>query len=48
VPFFMEGVGGVASLSLSDGLHPNRAGHERIAANVAPALATLLGELAAR
>ena len=48
VPFFMEGVGGVDGMMLDDGLHPSAAGHERIAANVAPALAAVLDELAVR
>jgi len=38
VPFFMEGVAGVPELNLEDGLHPTAAGHERLAANVEPAL----------
>ncbi len=45
VPFFMEGVGGVRSLNLSDGLHPTPAGHERLAENVLPALREVLDEL---
>jgi len=45
VPFFMEGVGGVPGMMMDDGLHPTVAGHERIARNVAPALAELLREL---
>lgn len=48
VPFFMEGVGGVADHNLADGLHPTAAGHERLAANVAPKLAAVLDALAAR
>jgi acyl-CoA thioesterase-1 len=31
VPFFMDGVAGVAELNLPDGLHPTAQGHERIA-----------------
>ncbi len=38
VPFFMEGVAGVPDLTLPDGLHPTVAGHERLAANIEPAL----------
>jgi len=45
VPFFMEGVGGDPERMLDDGIHPNARGHERIAANVAPAVRELLGEL---
>jgi acyl-CoA thioesterase-1 len=48
VPFFMEGAAGEPARMLDDGIHPNAAGHERIAAKVAPALAELLGELAPR
>lgn len=48
VPFFMEGVGGVAEQNQDDGLHPTPAGHERLADNVAPALRKVLQELAAR
>ncbi len=48
VPFFMAGVAGVPDLNLEDGLHPTRAGHERLADNVAPALKQLLLELAAK
>ncbi len=47
VPFFMAGVAGVEGMMLEDGLHPSAAGHERIAATLAPALGALLGELAA-
>lgn len=42
VPFFMRGVAGVPALNLPDGLHPTAEGHEHIARNVAPGLATLL------
>ena len=45
VPRFLEGVGGVASMMLEDGIHPSAAGHEKIAENVAPALRALLAEL---
>jgi acyl-CoA thioesterase-1 len=48
VPSFMEGAGGVPGMMRPDGLHPTRAGHERIAANVAPALRGLLAEHARR
>jgi acyl-CoA thioesterase-1 len=44
VPFFMEGVGGVPGMMMNDGLHPTVEGHERIAENVAPALAEFLRE----
>jgi len=45
VPFFMEGAAGVPGGMQADGLHPTRAGHERIAAKVAPALGELLEAL---
>ncbi len=35
-PFFLQGVAGDRSLELDDGLHPNRAGVERIAAGLLP------------
>lgn len=47
VPSFMEGLAGAADMMLDDGLHPSAAGHERIAATLAPALGALLEELAA-
>jgi acyl-CoA thioesterase-1 len=34
MPFLLEGVGGEPSLNLSDGIHPNKAGHERVASSV--------------
>jgi acyl-CoA thioesterase-1 len=46
VPFYMEGVGGVPEMNLTDGLHPSPAGHERLADNVAPVLRRLLADLA--
>ncbi len=36
VPFLLEGVGGRPELNLADGIHPNAAGHERIAETVLP------------
>lgn len=44
VPFFMQGVAGVAALNLEDGLHPTAQGHELLANNVAGALELLLRE----
>lgn len=38
VPFLLEGVGGRRSLNLPDGLHPNAAGHRKVAETVLPAL----------
>ncbi|MGV3656808.1 MAG: arylesterase [Chitinophagaceae bacterium] len=34
VPFLLEGVGGVASLNLQDGIHPTAEGHHVLAQNV--------------
>jgi acyl-CoA thioesterase I len=42
VPYFMEGVAGVPDMNLPDGIHPTPEGHERLAANLAEALAGLL------
>lgn len=46
VPFVMDRVGGVAELTLPDGLHPTARGHEILAENVAPALIDVLAERA--
>jgi len=43
VPFLLDGVGGVAAMNLADGIHPNAAGHERIAATVRPYVEALIG-----
>jgi len=48
VPKFMDGVGGVPTMNLPDGLHPTAKGHERIARNVAPGLREVLNELGRR
>lgn len=34
IPFLLEGVGGIASMNLGDGIHPNPQGHKKIAENV--------------
>lgn len=44
VESFLEGVGGRMSMNLGDGLHPNLAGHRRLAENLAPYLEALLRE----
>lgn len=47
VPFFMEGAAGDPRLMLEDGIHPNAAGHARLAENVAPELRRLVREASA-
>lgn len=42
IPFLLEGVGGVASLNLADGIHPNTKGHEIMAKTVLKVLEPLL------
>lgn len=42
IPFFLEGVAAVPTLLLSDGLHPNAAGHQIVAGNVLKVLEPLL------
>ncbi len=42
VPFLLEGVGGEPSLNLSDGIHPNEAGHQILAENVWKVLKSML------
>lgn len=44
VPFFLEGVGGVAALNQEDGIHPTAEGQRRIAATVLPYLEPLVEE----
>jgi acyl-CoA thioesterase I len=41
-PFMLEGVAGDPSLNLADGIHPNAAGHRRVARNLLPAVETAL------
>jgi acyl-CoA thioesterase-1 len=43
VPFLLQGVGGDEQLNQADGIHPTPAGHQVIAATVAPYLRSLLG-----
>ena len=42
IPFLLDGVGGVAELNQADGIHPNAAGHARIAQTVLPYIARAL------
>ncbi len=42
VPFLLEGVGGVPELNQADAIHPNEAGHQRMADTVWAGLAPLL------
>jgi acyl-CoA thioesterase-1 len=45
MPFLLEGVAGDPALNLGDGIHPNAAGQQRVAANIAPYLRKVLGAL---
>jgi acyl-CoA thioesterase I len=38
LPFLLEGVGGVPAMNQADGIHPNKAGHQKIAQTMAQAL----------
>ncbi|HEX2205231.1 MAG TPA: arylesterase [Longimicrobium sp.] len=42
VPFLLDGVGGLPEMNLGDGIHPNPAGHRRVAENVWPVLEPVL------
>jgi acyl-CoA thioesterase-1 len=42
VPFFMDGVAGVADMNLPDGIHPTPEGHRRLAANLEKAVSDVL------
>ena len=42
IPFLLEGVGGIPSLNLEDGIHPNVEGHKIVAATVWKTLRPLL------
>jgi len=42
IPFLLEGVGGVVELNQADMIHPNVAGHRKVAENVWEVLAPLL------
>ena len=43
-PFFLEGVAGDRPLQLSDGLHPNREGVERIVEGILPSVEAVLAQ----
>lgn len=45
IPFLLEGVGGVDSMMQGDGIHPNSAGHRRVAKNVWEVLEPILIEM---
>lgn len=47
LPFLLEGVAGRRRLNLADGIHPNAAGHEIVAANVLPIVKEVVAELEA-
>ena len=36
IPFLLEGVGGVRSMNLADGIHPNKAGQKKVAETMLP------------
>ncbi|WP_028566914.1 arylesterase [Salisaeta longa] len=48
IPFILKGVGGVDAYMQPDGIHPNAAGHRRIANTVWPYLRPVLQELRAQ
>ena len=45
VPGFLDGVGGVPSMNLPDGIHPTPEGHERLTQNVLPELRELVEDV---
>ncbi len=44
-PFFLEGIAGVSSLNLDDGIHPNRAGVELMVEQILPAVEAFIARL---
>ncbi len=47
VPLVLEGVGGVDAMNLADGIHPNAAGHRRMAETIRPVLERVLEQVLA-
>jgi acyl-CoA thioesterase-1 len=47
MPFLLENVAGDPALNLGDGIHPNAAGQQRVAANIVPYLREILSGLEA-
>jgi acyl-CoA thioesterase-1 len=47
-PFFLQGIAGDKGLELADGLHPNRAGVEKIVTQILPLAERFAGSVAAR
>jgi acyl-CoA thioesterase-1 len=47
-PFFLDGVAGEPSLKLTDGLHPNVAGVQRIVQGIIPSIRKLLSQFAGK
>jgi acyl-CoA thioesterase-1 len=45
IPFLLEGVGGVDSMMQDDGIHPNTAGHRKVAENVWEVLDPILSDM---
>lgn len=45
IPFLLDGVGGVDSMMQDDGIHPNTAGHRRVAENVWEVLSPILEDM---
>lgn len=45
IPFMLKEVGGVPSLNLADGIHPNEAGHQAIASHLLPTFKRVLDQL---
>jgi acyl-CoA thioesterase I len=46
IPFFLEGVAGKSALQLGDGIHPNRAGVDKMVENAMPVILSAVESLA--